>query len=68
MTLSVHKIYLGSLNNSPLGDLRIAVSTRGLVAVEWVDSQPQLNSYLARLKSDVEVNQAKIQPYAGELL
>ncbi len=68
MNLPARKIYLGSLNDSPLGDLRIAASPRGLVAVEWVKSQLGLERYLARLKSDVEINQAKIQPYADQLL
>jgi methylated-DNA-[protein]-cysteine S-methyltransferase len=61
------KIYLGELNNTPLGDLRIAVSTLGLVAVEWADSQPELDDYLLRLKVTVERNQKMIQPYAKEL-
>ncbi len=68
MTLPARKIYLGSLFDSPLGTLRIAASTRGLVAVEWIDAQLELDAYLARLKSDVEVNQTKIQIYARELL
>jgi len=67
MVLPAHKIYLGSLKNSPLGDLLIAASPRGLVAVEWAKSQLQLDSYLARLKADVEINQAKVQPYAKEI-
>jgi methylated-DNA-[protein]-cysteine S-methyltransferase len=68
MTLSARKIYLGSLNDSPLGDLRVAVSTRGLVAVEWSNAQPELDSYLARLDSKIELNQKMIQPYAKEIL
>ena len=68
MTLSAHKIYLGSLHDSPLGELRVAASPRGLVAVEWSDSQPDLDSYLARLSADVELNQKIIQPYADEIL
>lgn len=68
MTLLAYKIYLGSLNKSPLGSLRIAVSGRGLVAVEWTESQLELDRYLTQLNSDVEVNQTKIQPYANELL
>jgi methylated-DNA-[protein]-cysteine S-methyltransferase len=67
MTLTSLKIYLGELNNTPLGDLRIAVSALGLVAVEWVDSQPELSRYLLRLQATVEPNQKMIQPYAKEL-
>ena len=67
MTVPSLKIYLGELNNTALGDLRIAVSALGLVAVEWADSQPKLNVHLRRLKADVEQNQNSIQPYAKEL-
>jgi len=67
-TLSARKIYLGTLDDSPLGDLRVAVSNRGLVAIEWASAQPQLDVHLARLSSDIEMNQKIIQPYAKEIL
>ena len=67
MTFSPPKIYLGELNNTPLGDLRIAASDFGLVAVEWADSQPELDRYLFRLKRSLEQNQKMIQPYAKEM-
>ncbi len=67
MTLSSQKIYLGELNHTALGDLRIAASDLGLLAVEWADSQPELDSYLFRLKRPIESNQKVIQPYAQEL-
>lgn len=67
MALSNLKIYLGELNGTPLGDLRIAVSDLGLVAIAWADSQPMLFKYLLRLKRPVEPNQKKIQVYAKEL-
>jgi len=67
MDFSPFKIYLGELNHTPLGDLRIAVSDLGLVAVEWADSQPTLDAYLLRRKCPVESNQKKVQPYAKEL-
>jgi methylated-DNA-[protein]-cysteine S-methyltransferase len=62
------KIHLGSLDHSPVGDLRVAVSGQGLVAVEWSESQPRLAAYLARFGADVETNQPAIQPYADEIL
>ena len=68
MTFSPLKIYLGELNNTPLGDLRIAASDLGLVAVEWAESQPELDPYLFRLKQPIEPNQTIIQPYAEELI
>jgi len=40
-------IYTGELNGTPLGDLRLAASDFGLVAVEWADAQPEFDSYLA---------------------
>lgn len=68
MTSSPLKIYLGELNHTPLGDLRLAVSSLGLLALEWADSQPDLDSYLLRLKRPVERNQKMIQPYAKEVV
>lgn len=67
MTSSPLKIYLGELNRTPLGDLRLAISSLGLVALEWADSQPQLDSYLLRLQQPVERSQKMIQPYAKEV-
>ncbi len=60
-------IYLGELNSTPLGDLRLAASDFGLVAVEWADSQPALDQYLARLKRPVQPDAKRIKPYAREL-
>jgi len=68
MTSPTFKIYTGELNNTPIGDLRLAVSALGLVAVEWAESQPEFFAYLLRLKQSVEPNQKMIQPYAKELV
>ena len=67
MAFSTLKIYFGELNHTALGDFRLAVSDLGLLAVEWADSQSRLDSYLRRFKCAVELNQAKIKPYAKEL-
>jgi len=67
MTSSSSLIFLGELNYTPLGDLRLAASDLGLLAVEWADSQHELDAYLKRLKRPVELNQKMIQPYATEL-
>jgi len=67
MTSSPLKIYLGELNGTPLGDLRIAVSDLGLIAIEWADSQLLMNKYLLRLKRPVQANKKKTQAYAKEL-
>lgn len=61
------KIYLGELNDTPLGDFRLAASDLGLVAVEWADAQPELDAYLQKLKRPFELNQKKIAPYSKEL-
>jgi methylated-DNA-[protein]-cysteine S-methyltransferase len=60
-------IYIGELNGTPLGDLRLAASDFGLVAVEWADSQSALDAYLARLNRPVQPDTKKIKPYAKEL-
>ena len=67
MTSSNSLIYLGELNDTPLGDLRLAASDLGLLAVEWADSQPGLDAYLRRLKRPVQISQAKLRRYAKEL-
>ena len=68
MTISSPKIYLGELNDTPLGDLRLAASDLGLLAVEWADSQPELDYLLQRLSRPLEVNETKLKPYAKEIL
>jgi len=60
-------IYVGELNNTPLGDLRLAASDYGLVAVEWSDSQLNFDSYLQRLKRPTQHNEKKIAPYVKEI-
>jgi len=62
-----HRIYLGELNHTPVGDLRVAASDLGLIAVEWADAQPELYAYLLRLKVPVEQNQKRVQPYTKEI-
>ena len=60
-------IYTGELNGTPLGNLRLAASDFGLVAVEWAESQPEFDSYLARLKRPIQPNIKRIAPYGKEL-
>jgi O-6-methylguanine DNA methyltransferase len=67
MTLTPSIIYLGELNDTPLGDFRLAASDLGLIAVEWADSQAELAAYLEKLKCPLEPNQKKIAPYVKEL-
>ncbi len=60
-------IYLGELNQTILGDFRLAASDLGLIAIEWAKNQPKLSAYLEKLKRPFEVNQKKLAPYAKEL-
>ena len=67
MKISASPLYIGELNGTPLGDLRIAASDFGLVAVEWADSQLHFDSYLERLKRPIQQNAKKSAPYEKEL-
>ena len=67
MKASPSPIYTGELNGTPIGNLRLAASDFGLVAVEWADSQPEFEAYLTRLKRTIEPNTKRIAPYAKEL-
>jgi O-6-methylguanine DNA methyltransferase len=60
-------IYTGELNRTPLGDMRLAASDLGLVAVEWADSQLHFDSFLRRLHRPIQSHPKKIAPYAREL-
>lgn len=60
-------MYVGELNGTCLGDLRLAASDLGLVAVEWADSQIHFDNYLRRLKRSLQPNPKKLAPYAREL-
>ena len=60
-------IYLAELNDTPLGDLRLAASDLGLIAVEWADFQPALDSYLTRFKQTLEPDARKLAPYTKQL-
>lgn len=40
--------YLGLLRRTPLGDLWVAVSEKGLAAVEWADKEPAMDAYLSK--------------------
>ncbi len=60
-------IYIGELNGTRLGDLRLAASDFGLVAVEWANSQVHFDAYLQKLKRPIQVNTRKSAPYAREL-
>jgi methylated-DNA-[protein]-cysteine S-methyltransferase len=54
-------IYFGELNGTPVGDLRLAVSDQGLVAVEWANTQLDFDSYLRPFEPDA------VAPYVEQL-
>ena len=67
MSTQPSPLYVGDLNGTPLGDFRLVASDLGLIAVEWADSQVELDAYLKKIKRSTLSNQRKIQPYAREL-
>ena len=67
MTHSDSVLYLGELNDTPLDDLRLVISDFGLVAVEWADSQPELDRILRRLAHPVKADASRVKPYAEEV-
>ena len=54
-------IHFGELNGTPVGDLRLAVSDQGLIAVEWANTQLDFDFYLLPFEPDV------VAPYAEQL-
>jgi hypothetical protein len=52
---------MGELNGTPVGDLRLAVSDQGLIAVEWADSQLDFDSYLRPFEPEA------VAPYVEQL-
>jgi methylated-DNA-[protein]-cysteine S-methyltransferase len=62
------KIYFAELNGTPLGDLRLAASDLGLLAVEWAESQAALDAYLGRFKRPIEADAQKLTRYSQEIL
>lgn len=54
-------IRIGALNDTPVGDLRLVASEQGLIAVDWVDTQLDFDSFLRPFDMDA------IAPYADQL-
>jgi methylated-DNA-[protein]-cysteine S-methyltransferase len=44
----ISPLYTGVLRNSPLGDLWVAVSDRGLAAIEWSKDEAVFGAYLTK--------------------
>ncbi len=60
-------LYQGAVKNTPLGDLLIAVSELGLVAVEWAVARSEFSNYLIRTRCQLESNPDKTDRYGVEL-
>jgi methylated-DNA-[protein]-cysteine S-methyltransferase len=61
MKMYAFPIHVGVLNGTPVGDLRLVTSDEGLIAVEWVDTQLDFDSYLLPFEPDA------VGPYADQL-
>ena len=65
---TVGTVYVGPVRETPIGDLWLACSERGLIAVEWGSSKTKLIRYLEkRLKASVEDNPRRLALAASEL-
>ena len=61
-------IYIGDTGDTPLGNLWLAVSDAGLVAVEFDMGQAEFSSYVqARFKRPVKFNPKRVAKAAGQL-
>ena len=60
-------LYTGELNGTPIGELRLAASDFGLVAVEWAESQLEFDSFLARFKRPIQPDAHVTAPYIKQL-
>ena len=61
-------IYFSKVKDTPIGEIWLACSTRGLVAVEWDSKRTELLEYLThRLKSPVEENSRPLTHIASQL-
>jgi methylated-DNA-[protein]-cysteine S-methyltransferase len=61
-------LYTGILQNSPLGNLWVAVSERGLAAIEWAQDEADFGVYLTkRFKRPVQPDFEKTAPVLHQL-
>jgi methylated-DNA-[protein]-cysteine S-methyltransferase len=68
MGISSGTIYYGKMTETPVGDLWLACSERGLVAVEWDSAREKLLAYLTRrLKSPVEEDPRRLERATRQL-
>jgi methylated-DNA-[protein]-cysteine S-methyltransferase len=67
MATKNNQIYIGELNETPVGDLRLAASDFGLLAIEWAGSQSELDIFLKRLNRPIQPNDRILTPYIKQL-
>ena len=61
-------LYIGELKGTPIGDLWLAISDKGLAAIEWGKTRSEFDAYLAkRFKCGVEYRPKVTAEAAGEL-
>ncbi|MBT3712154.1 MAG: methylated-DNA--[protein]-cysteine S-methyltransferase, partial [Anaerolineae bacterium] len=61
-------IYFSSVKDTPIGEIWVACSERGLVAIEWDSQKDDLLDYLTRrLKSPVEEDPSRLTHTANQL-
>lgn len=64
----ISPLYTGVLWDSPLGDLWVAVSSQGLVAIEWSQDEADFGAYLTkRFKLPSEPEFEKVAPALQQL-
>jgi len=66
---SARTIYFGQVRETPLGDLWVACSEKGLVAVEWQRARPKILAALTRRfkSATIEENPRRLALTASEL-
>jgi methylated-DNA-[protein]-cysteine S-methyltransferase len=61
-------LYIGVLRNSPLGDIWIAVSERGLAVIEWSQDEADFGVYLTkRFKRPIQPGPERVAPALQQL-
>ena len=64
----LHPLYTGQVMKTPVGNLRLAVSNKGLAAVSWIKKETDFQAFLSkRFKLPVELKPNEITWYADEI-
>lgn len=68
VSVSSAALYMGQLKDTPLGNIWIAVSDRGLAAVEWSADEAAFGEFLVkRFKCQVKPDSVKTAEAAGQI-